>query len=68
MLPKSIKIVKSLVIWAKNNKIDIILTVGAVLISLLSFAMGYIIAKNYDKDPIEIEETVFLDINKTEIL
>ena len=34
---------------------DIILLTGVVLISLLSFALGYIIAKSQLKEPIKIE-------------
>jgi len=34
---------------------DIILIIGAILISLLSFAMGYIAAKQQEKEPIKIE-------------
>lgn len=33
---------------------DIILVIGVILISLLSFAMGYIVAKQQDKEPINI--------------
>jgi hypothetical protein len=34
---------------------DIILLIGVILISLLSFAMGYIVARNYDRPPLEFE-------------
>jgi len=34
---------------------DIILVIGVVLISLLSFATGYIIARQPEKEPIKIE-------------
>jgi len=34
---------------------DIILVIGVILISLLSFAMGYIVAKQQEKEPIRIE-------------
>ena len=37
---------------------DIILVAGVVLISLLSFAMGYIAARQQEKEPIRIEETL----------
>ena len=43
--------------FVKRYKADIILVVGVILISLLSFAMGYIVAKTYDKGPIKIEES-----------
>ena len=39
----------------KNYKSDIILISAIILISLLSFAAGYIIAKNQGKEPIEIK-------------
>ena len=36
---------------------DIILVIGVILISLLSFAMGYIVAKQQEKEPLRIEQT-----------
>lgn len=39
----------------KNHQEDIILVIGVILISLLSFAAGYIIAKQQEKEPIRIE-------------
>ena len=41
--------------FVKNNQADIILVIGVVLISLLSFAAGYITAKNQEKQPLKIE-------------
>ena len=41
--------------FVKNHQADIILTVGVVLISLLSFAMGYIAAKQLEREPVRIE-------------
>ncbi len=41
--------------FVKEHLTDIILVVGVVLISLLSFATGYIIAKQEEKEPIKIE-------------
>ena len=34
---------------------DIILVVGVILISLLSFAVGFIVAKQQEKEPLRIE-------------
>ena len=42
--------------FVKKYKSDIILIVTVILISLLSFAVGYIIAKNESKEPIKIEK------------
>jgi len=39
----------------KEHQADIILVIGVILISLLSFAMGYIAAKQQEKEPIKIE-------------
>lgn len=39
----------------KDNQNDIIMIIGVVLISLLSFATGYIVAKQQNKKPIQIE-------------
>ncbi len=45
--------------WAKRYEIEIILTIGVVLISLLSFAVGYLVAKEQLKEPIRIENTSY---------
>ena len=39
----------------KSHKSDIILIIAVVLVSLLSFAIGYIIAKYQEKESISIE-------------
>ena len=39
----------------KSHQDDIILLIGVILISLLSFAVGYIVAKQQEKEPIRIE-------------
>jgi hypothetical protein len=41
--------------FIKEHQQDIILVVGVILISLLSFALGYIIAKQQGKTPIQFE-------------
>ena len=43
--------------FVKTYQTDIILVIGVVLISLLSFAMGYIVAKQQEKEPIRFEMT-----------
>lgn len=43
--------------FVKTYQADIILVIGVILISLLSFAMGYIVAKQQDKEPIRLEMT-----------
>jgi hypothetical protein len=45
--------------YVKKYKEEIILAVGVILISLISFAMGYITAKEQEKEPIRFEETGF---------
>jgi len=42
----------------KKYKNDIILIIIVFLISLFSFAMGYIVAKYQEKEPIQFQETV----------
>ena len=42
--------------FVKIHQSDIILLIGVILISLLSFAMGYIVAKEQEKEPIKIEK------------
>lgn len=44
----------------KRYQSDLILAIGVILISLLSFAMGYITAKTFDKEPIKIENNLNL--------
>jgi len=39
----------------KKNQEDIILVIGVILISLLSFALGFIVAKQQEKEPLRIE-------------
>jgi len=41
--------------FVKKYQPEIILAVGVVLISLLSFAAGYIVSRTYDKPPLEFE-------------
>ncbi|MDO8663611.1 MAG: hypothetical protein Q7K28_02100 [Candidatus Wildermuthbacteria bacterium] len=55
-----------LINFVKVHLDDIILLIGVILISLLSFAMGYITAKQQEKEPIRIERTngKFLISNK----
>ena len=43
--------------FVKEHEIDIILAVGVMLVSLLSFAIGYLTAKEQLKEPIRIEQT-----------
>ncbi len=50
-------------IFVKENHKEIILLIGALLISSLSFAFGYIIAKTEEKDYLEFEEPI---INETD--
>jgi hypothetical protein len=47
--------------FVKDHQNDIILLIGVILISLLSFAVGYIVAKQQEKEPIKIEKE---NINK----
>lgn len=42
--------------FVKKYQADIILVIGVILISLLSFAIGYIVAKQQEKEPIKIEK------------
>jgi len=42
-------------VFIKEHLDDIVLLVGVILISLLSFAIGFIIAKQQEKEPIKIE-------------
>jgi len=46
--------------FIKEHQEEIILVIGVILISLLSFAMGYIVAKEQEKQPIRFEEMGFI--------
>ena len=48
-------IIKEIKQWTIAHQHDIILLIGVILISLLSFAIGYIVAKEQEKEPIKIE-------------
>jgi len=41
--------------FLKKYQADIILVIGVILISLLSFAIGFIVAKQQEKEPLRIE-------------
>jgi len=43
--------------FVKTYQSDIILVIGVILISLLSFAVGFIVAKQQEKEPIRIEKS-----------
>lgn len=43
--------------FVKKHQAEIVLCIGVFLISLLSFAMGYIVAKESENEPIKIEES-----------
>lgn len=44
--------------FVKEHTVDIILAIGVILISLLSFGIGYLTAKEQYKQPIHIESTL----------
>ncbi len=44
--------------WIIKYQSDVILVTGVILISLLSFLMGYITAKLREKEPIKIESRI----------
>ena len=45
-----------LLYFVKVNQKDIVLVLGVILISLISFAAGYLVAKDQLKGPIQIQE------------
>ena len=51
--------------FLKKHQGDIILVVGVILISLLSFAIGYIVAKEQEKEPLIIKESISEMQNET---
>ena len=56
----------------KEHLDDIILFIGVILISLLSFAIGYILAKQQEKEPLKIEQPyellIFTNLRITNLL
>jgi len=51
--------------FIRENQNDIILVVGVILISLLSFAAGFITARQSEKESLEFER---LDVNKNSVV
>lgn len=49
---------EKIVNFVKRHQADIILFIGAVLISLFSFAVGYMVAKQQEKEPIRFEQQI----------
>jgi len=47
---------KQIAQFIKENQRDIVLVIGVVLISLISFAAGYLVAKEQLKGPVYIEQ------------
>ena len=45
-----------IIYFVKKYQADIILVIGVILVSLLSFATGYIVAKHQEKTPIKFEQ------------
>ena len=43
--------------FVKKNQQDIVLLIGVVLISLLSFSIGFITAKQQEKQPLQFQTT-----------
>ena len=41
--------------WITGHQDDIVLLVGVILISLFSFSIGFLVAKNQEKKPLKIE-------------
>lgn len=64
-IKSTIKIIRQ---WFLKNQNDIMLVIGVILISLLSFAMGYIAAKTQEKEPLifEMSNSQFPISNETE--
>ncbi|MCH7828570.1 hypothetical protein IH982_01710 [Patescibacteria group bacterium] len=42
--------------FVKVNQKDIVLVLGVILISLISFAAGYLVAKDQLKGPVQVQE------------
>jgi hypothetical protein len=42
--------------WVKTYQKDIVLVLGVILVSLISFSAGYLVAKDQLKGPVQIEE------------
>ena len=42
--------------FVKHYQSDIILVIGVILISLISFAAGYLVAKDQLKGPVQVQE------------
>ena len=47
--------------FVKKYQAELVLCIGVFLISLLSFSIGYIIAKNAGEEPIKFEQAQNID-------
>lgn len=54
--------------WVKEHQAEIILAAGVVAISLLSFAAGYLTAKEQLKEPIRIENSKLETLSPKKVL
>ncbi len=45
--------------FVKENKKDILLFTGVFLVAMLSFSLGYIMAKMEEKEPLQFEEPIY---------
>jgi hypothetical protein len=50
--------------FVKENKEDILLFIAVVLVSMFSFSLGYIIAKIEEKEPLQFEQSLYIQDNK----
>jgi hypothetical protein len=56
MLSRIQDIVQPLIEWVKIHETEIILGMAVILISLLSFAIGYITAQEQLQEPLRLEQ------------
>lgn len=47
--------IAKLIQFVKKYQADIVLFIGVILISLLSYAVGYMVAQGQEKEPLQFE-------------
>ncbi len=50
--------------FVKKNYGDIVLFIAVILLSMISFSVGYIVAKMEEKEPLHFEEPIYNDEEK----
>ncbi len=51
--------ITKIITFVKKNYGDIVLFIAVILLTMISFSTGYIIAKMEEKEPLQFEEPIY---------